>query len=77
MTDQETKIFSKSITSMEQLSLIRPLFLFRGKEVVASKFKSTFMQITRGFLCEKWKPIFLPRLMFNLRTFSRQDTARW
>ena len=32
---------------------------------------------TRGCLCDNWKPSFLPRLIFNWRTFSRRVTARW
>ena len=30
-----------------------------------------------GCLCDSWKPSFLPLLIFDWRTFSRQVTARW
>ena len=30
-----------------------------------------------GCLCENWKLSFLPALIFDWRTFSRQVTARW
>ena len=32
---------------------------------------------TWGCLCDNWKLSFLPRLIFNWRTFSRRVTARW
>ena len=31
----------------------------------------------RGCLCQNWKPSFLPRLIFNWRTFLKQVTALW
>ena len=31
----------------------------------------------RGWVCDNWKSSFLPRLIFNWRTFSRWITARW
>ena len=48
-----------------------------------SRFKSTifmmtdFFQLYWGCVCDNWKPNFLPHLIFNWRTFSRQFTARW
>ena len=30
-----------------------------------------------GCFCDNWKTSFLPRLIFNWRTFSRRLTARW
>ena len=36
-----------------------------------------FFLLYRGCLWDNWKPSFLPRLIFNGRTFSRWVTARW
>ena len=33
--------------------------------------------ILRGCLCDNWKSIFLPLLIFEWRTFSRRVTAWW
>ena len=48
---------------------------------LAHEFKSEIIkitiEITRGCLCDNWKPCFLPLLIFDWHTFSRRVTTWW
>ena len=40
------------------------------------KSRTQFCLSLGGYVCENWKTSFLPRLIFNWRTFSRRGAAR-
>ena len=45
--------------------------------LASEKYNIRLFHSLRGYLCGNWKPSFLPRLIFNRRTFSRLVTACW
>ena len=65
--------FQNIHTFSYQKKLHHTLLLFVSKIVCI--FKLLSRKVMRE--CDNWKPNFLPRLMFNWRTFSRRVKARW
>ena len=53
------------------------LQLLVNKKSVLEGIHRLITNFIRSFLCDNWKPSFLPRLIFNWRTFSRRVTAPW
>ena len=74
----DSLILLKKHCALGYLSFIRSTHTLWIKLCSKNEITKTGIYIfQRGCLCDNWKASFLPRLIFNWRTFSRRVTARW